>query len=651
MKSTKATWSLGEGRLRFASLAAAAVLAAHAVPEQVKVSDFGFDAADSTAYIQAALTSGARRVVLDKQSGPWVTLPLKMRSDTELILEPGVELLAKRGEYKGLRDYLLELPFCTNVTIRGGAGSTLRMWKKDYQGPDYKHGEWRYALRIFHCRNVLVEGLTIVESGGDGIGVTGTDITIRNCVCDRNHRQGMSVFNVKNFLVENCVFSNTSGTPPQSGVDIEPDHSNERLENIVFRNCQSFGNAGAGFEAYLAQLRKSSGPVSILFENCRSWGNNGRDAGLVCTKILSEEPVDGVLRFENCVFGPSRRGGVSLTSIPKKSMDVVFRNTIISNAPGTTAVSVAAVDPSQGRPDGIEFDNLTVCCDSITNKWFSCGGRGTGDIKAVRGNVRLLGADGTSKSIVIDDAWANENIPAFGNGRPIPPRMAEPEVAAVEVLDEAPGELVDVTPITILYRTPLVFFAERPGPCRFVFRQVIAVKGLKPTENPVTIASIKTKKKDAGKKFAVPGTEPVEIVFKAPKRGFYRITPPKGRIRFRVVKTSVPLAISTTESMARIAPLGARPFSLSFMAGTSPWIFSAHGSDYYHFKVAVKDATGADCGSSDEVTDVFFASGEGKTGFCTIEFGKAATPNYDHIGVNVFGARGFLFLTDRKRWR
>ena len=97
MKLTKATWSLGGGRLRFASLAAAAVLAAHAVPEQVKVSDFGFDAADSTAYIQAALTSGARRVVLDKQSGPWVTLPLKMRSDTELILEPGVELLAKRG--------------------------------------------------------------------------------------------------------------------------------------------------------------------------------------------------------------------------------------------------------------------------------------------------------------------------------------------------------------------------------------------------------------------------------------------------------------------------------------------------------------------------------------------------------------------------
>ena len=173
--------------------------------EGVKISSFGYDPNDSTAFIQKAFDSGARKLVLDRQSGPWVTLPLKMRSNTELIIEPGVELVAKRGEYKGLRDYLLELPYCTNVTIRGGAGSTLRMWKKDYQGPDYKHGEWRYALRIFHCENVLVEGLNIVESGGDGIGVTGKNITIRKCVCDRNHRQGISVFSAENLLIEDTI--------------------------------------------------------------------------------------------------------------------------------------------------------------------------------------------------------------------------------------------------------------------------------------------------------------------------------------------------------------------------------------------------------------------------------------------------------------
>ena len=80
-----------------------------------------------------------------------------------------------------------------------------------------------------------MEGLTIVESGGDGIGVTGKNITIRKCVCDRNHRQGISVFSVENLLIEDCVLSNTSGTAPQSGIDFEPDHPNEILKNVVMR--------------------------------------------------------------------------------------------------------------------------------------------------------------------------------------------------------------------------------------------------------------------------------------------------------------------------------------------------------------------------------------------------------------------------------
>ena len=125
------------------SLLAAASVAAACAVAAAKVSDFGYDAADSTDFIRAALTSGARRVILDRQAGPWYTLPLKMPSNVELVLEPGVELVAKRGEFKGLRDFLLELDRCTNVVVRGGAGATLRMWKSDYQGPDYQHGEWR----------------------------------------------------------------------------------------------------------------------------------------------------------------------------------------------------------------------------------------------------------------------------------------------------------------------------------------------------------------------------------------------------------------------------------------------------------------------------------------------------------------------------
>ena len=69
----------------------------------------------------------------------------------------------------------------------------------------------------------------------------------------------------------------------QAGVDIEPDSSRERLRNVTFRNCRSFGNRGNGFEMYLAQLRRRSEPVSITFDGCRAWDNHS-ETSLNCGK-------------------------------------------------------------------------------------------------------------------------------------------------------------------------------------------------------------------------------------------------------------------------------------------------------------------------------------------------------------------------------
>ena len=121
--------------------------------ECVKISSFGYDPVDSTRFIQAALDSDHPKIILDRQAGPWYTLPLKGRSNKELVLEPGVELVAKRGAFLKRRDYLFELSYITNFTLRGGEGSAFRMWKEDYRKPPYEPGEWRYALRIIHSQH------------------------------------------------------------------------------------------------------------------------------------------------------------------------------------------------------------------------------------------------------------------------------------------------------------------------------------------------------------------------------------------------------------------------------------------------------------------------------------------------------------------
>ena len=55
-------------------------------------------------------------------------------------------------------------------------------------------------------RNITAEGLTLLDSGGDGVylSIIGgktelapTDIVLRDLVCDRNHRQGISVISAR----------------------------------------------------------------------------------------------------------------------------------------------------------------------------------------------------------------------------------------------------------------------------------------------------------------------------------------------------------------------------------------------------------------------------------------------------------------------
>src|SRR5574344_596730 len=111
-----------------------------------------------------------------------------------------------------------------------------------------------YAKR---SKNVRIEGLRFEESGGDGItiGAGCENFTIRDCICDRNFRQGISVLDSENLLIEGCSLINTAGTAPASGIDFEPDGAEEKLVNCVMRDCISTNNAGTGIDICLNNLK------------------------------------------------------------------------------------------------------------------------------------------------------------------------------------------------------------------------------------------------------------------------------------------------------------------------------------------------------------------------------------------------------------
>lgn len=292
---------------------------------------WGFNEEDATEAIQRAISSKAGRVTIPYMGKPWIIRPVMLKSNLELLLDPGVVILAKKGEFHGGGDSLFRGTDMVNITIRG-YGATLRMHKRDYQQAPYKKAEWRMGLSFNGCTNVRVEGVRIESSGGDGIyvGTTGKqeyckDMVIKDVVCHDNHRQGISVIGAENLTIENSVFANTWGTAPGAGIDLEPDSPAQRLVNIVIRNCTFENNEGHEILVYAKNLTASSPPISIRFEKClarkttlemqsKGIGRNDAEHGWAGISVgaVKEDGPTGLIEFVDCTVEQTGKESVKI---------------------------------------------------------------------------------------------------------------------------------------------------------------------------------------------------------------------------------------------------------------------------------------------------------------------------------------------------
>ena len=130
----------------------------------VKASSFGWNAQDATAALQAAIDSGAGRVVVDwREEGDWRIAPVLLRtSNQEIEIADGVTLRAKEGLPRLLTASLLTIPAgVTNVSLYGVVTATIAA-----DGGDLKH-----AIAILGGKDISVRDLTLVTDGGEGVNV------------------------------------------------------------------------------------------------------------------------------------------------------------------------------------------------------------------------------------------------------------------------------------------------------------------------------------------------------------------------------------------------------------------------------------------------------------------------------------------------
>ena len=389
-------------------------------PSVVKASWWGFGETESTNALQAAINSGADKVIVENMGKPWIVNRIQLASNQEVFFEKGCVVLAKRGAFKGRGDSLFTAAIKQNVTLTG-YGATFRMWKADYHTDAYEKAEWRHCLSIRSCTNVKVHGLTLADSGGDGIylgvskrGVTNTNVHIKDVVCDGHNRQGISVISAENLLIEDTLLKNTSGTPPKAGIDFEPNHASEKIVNCVMRNCVSENNDGCGYVLYLRPLDGSSAPISVRIENCVSRGTNRISASVTTSNAGPNGPAQGLIEFVNCRFEDTGTAGVSVRDVPVNGCRVRFENCTIadpSDEPtGKSPIRFAARAGSIHDIGGVEFLNCTLVepVDRPLMKFYDYAG----ELKVldVTGTFTLV-RDGKAKEIPITDQLLDELMP------------------------------------------------------------------------------------------------------------------------------------------------------------------------------------------------------------------------------------------------
>ena len=121
-------------------------------------------------------------------------------------------------------------------------------------------GEWGMGIFMKGALNVKIVNPLISNCWGDGIyigqGPTPSDsIQIYFPVLDNNRRNGISITSAKNLMLQSPIISNTNGTNPASGIDIEPNSNADNIENIVIDSPVTINSSRFGIIISLERLR------------------------------------------------------------------------------------------------------------------------------------------------------------------------------------------------------------------------------------------------------------------------------------------------------------------------------------------------------------------------------------------------------------
>ena len=285
--------------------------------------------ADDTAAMQAAIDvakgKGGTVLVPDGTYMVDAVIGIKIQSDVSFRMSEGAVLKAIPN---GKANYnIIKIANVSNINIIGG---TLIGEREQHSGST---GEWGMGITLMGATNVVIEGVTVKNTWGDGFYISGASKNVKFCsvVADNNRRQGMSIISVDGMIVKNSVFKNTGGAAPQAGLDFEPNERNA-VSNVQIMHSQFIDNKGFGVQFYQGAKQSSIENVTIAGNTIAS----NRAGGIIIHGTFGHKIIDNVIR-DNKNYGVYLSGGAKGNTVSgnklngKNDIRDEGENTVIRN--------------------------------------------------------------------------------------------------------------------------------------------------------------------------------------------------------------------------------------------------------------------------------------------------------------------------------
>lgn len=556
---------------------------------------WGFNPTNATAPLQAALTSGARRVTVGHCGSPWIVDPLVLRGGLEVVFESGAVVEARRGGYTGKSDCLFSAETCTNLVLRG-PGATLRMWQEDYATTNYAAAEWRHCIRLRACVDVKIEGLTLARSGGDGVyigagsgGAPCRNVVIRDVICDGHHRQGISVISAEGLLIERTALINTRGTAPMAGIDFEPNHPSERLVDCVMRDCVLTNNAGGGFLFALHHMNAAARPVSFRIERCTSSANR-RAAVYWNSASGSNGATRGTAVFADCTLSAETGHVVTVANAVADGSSMTFANCRIeARDPKGVPLLITARREAANGIGGVAIDGGRVSSaapgDASPMDW-----RSDGRLRAlhrVTGRFEFASAEGRT-AVSLDDRQLEIWFPDVA--------VARLPSVAIDAVRDVPATPVSGASWRLRHEAELVVRAADGEEVQLA----VKVEKVGPAPHRIPLRVTGPSGAEALSRMVEAGDE-ARIAFTAAAAGLHRIEAGGGSCVFRIRSATHALCVATDRRPAHFFGTTG-DHALSVPAGThafAAWIVGS--GDGEGVKASLVDPAGSAVKVEDDI--------------------------------------------------